>query len=72
MWPFNRRKPIPGDDFWYLRDAKIDPWGSKTHNPVRILDVKEGWVRYSMGELFPDERMKMSAFLFCYKPWDKA
>jgi hypothetical protein len=33
---------------------------------VTVLDVRDGWVRYSMGSVFNDNRSKMKVFLFCY------
>lgn len=57
------RTPVPGEIWRYVSS---DPWEAKVTN-VRILDVKEGWVRYYMGELFPDNRMELRLFLGIYR-----
>ncbi len=43
-----------------------DPFPSK-YPPVTIIDARQGWVRYSMGWFFDDERMKESTFLSMYR-----
>lgn len=46
---------------------KDGPWGG--HYPcVKILDVREGWVRYAYEGAFPDNRMEEDAFVRLYKP----
>ena len=70
-----KRKPKPqpilpaAGETWRLYIDDGSPW------PVRgvtasILDVKDGWVRYSMGGWFNDERLKLSEFLHCYRKVD--
>lgn len=54
--------PIPGET-WGLRDES--PWPKSGYTAI-ILDVKEGWVRYEMNPLFPDERKPLKSFLDCY------
>ena len=54
--------PKPGE-LWIFNPE--DPFESK-YAPVKILDVKDGWVRYYMGWAFPDERMKASSFVKMY------
>ena len=44
-----------------------DPWGPKKSTPVKILDVKDGWVRYDMGGFFRDERKKIEDFVRVYR-----
>lgn len=69
MWIFRKaygRTPSSGEK-WILKDGS--PWGSK-HKPITVLDVKSGWVRYEIGTVFNDERLKMGDFLFCYQPYD--
>jgi hypothetical protein len=59
-----KRKPQPGEVWSFLESG--DPWdGGFT---VKVLEVREGWVRYDMGGPFSDSRMKMSSFLYCYAP----
>ena len=56
--------PNPGER-WQIR-GKNDPWEGKRYNPVKILDVKDGWVRYYLGDVFPDERQKIEKFVRIY------
>jgi hypothetical protein len=63
-----QQKPEPGET-WRLKAAEGDPWGIKEGDGVTILDVKNGWVRYSFGPvIFKDERMEMETFVYCYAP----
>ena len=66
---------------WVLKGDKGDPFPSKFRSmgklgAARILDVKDGWVRYSMGppafSLFPDNRQEVGEFLRMYEPWEVA
>jgi len=50
---------------WVFNDD--DPWGGKKFPPVKILDVKDGWVRYYIGHYYSDERREMDSFLYIYK-----
>ena len=43
------------------------PWGRPKPVFAEILDVKDGWVRYSLGGSMSDQRMKMSSFMNCYR-----
>ena len=46
------------------------PWSPKSHDPIftiKILDVKDGWVRYSMGKIYNDERMETETFTRIYE-----
>jgi hypothetical protein len=45
---------------WVMIDKS--PWGSK-RPAIKILDYKEGWVRYYMGPIYSDERMELETFL---------
>jgi hypothetical protein len=57
--------PAKGDK-WILRTDNGDPWGCK-FPPVKVLDVKDGWVRYKIGDIiFTDERMKIEQFVSVY------
>jgi len=62
-----KRKPIPGED-WEIIPEDDDPFPPKTKlPPVRVLGVRDGWVRYSIGHSFPDERVRMGIFLRFYR-----
>ncbi len=50
---------------WFLRGDDGDPFGAN-HDPVLILEVKEGWVRYKMSRLFDDNRKPISDFIVMY------
>jgi hypothetical protein len=65
-----RRPPVPGER-WYFREPKGDPWQRDAH-AVEILDVKRGWVRYSIGRYFADNRMKLTTFVYIYRPEEQA
>ena len=56
----------PGQE-WLLHDREAGPWKSTRFKPVKILDVKAGWVRYWINEVYPDERMKIGTFVRVYK-----
>lgn len=58
-----KEDPILIGDKWCLK--RTDPW-PKNPTIVTILDVKQGWVRYDMGHIFNDERMKEDSFRYCY------
>ena len=55
---------------WQL-PSEATPWGPKTYSPVKILDVRDGWVRYDMGGVFRDERMKLDAFMQYYRKYQQ-
>jgi hypothetical protein len=59
-------EPVAGEK-WILHVDKTDPWGGNKYPPVKILDVKEGWVRYKIGDyIFKDERMPVERFVAIY------
>ena len=59
------KEPVAGEE-WVLKNDS--PWPEPDQKPVKILDVKDGWVRYDMqGICFRDERMVMDRFLLCYR-----
>lgn len=69
---FCREKtPVPGEK-WLFQGVHNDPWGPKDYRPVTILDVKAGWVRYSMGYPFDDERKELGLFTSMYQPTEEA
>lgn len=55
-------------EYWYIPDKS--PWPPKDRF-VKVLDVKDGWVRYYIGEFFPDERVTISTFLYIYKKYEE-
>lgn len=67
-----RKKPLPipepivCGDVWELR-GENDPWPRGKHAQAVILDYKQGWVRYALGTMWGDERMKESIFRHCYR-----
>ena len=68
--PKPKRIPKKGE-IWMLKGyVDGDPFPIRDYFTVgvEILDYKEGWVRYKIGEIFDDERMKLNYFLFCYYP----
>lgn len=52
---------------WRL-PTESNPWPSPEYRPVKILEVKDGWVKYRINEIFPDERRRMDDFLKLYRP----
>jgi hypothetical protein len=55
----------PGEYFEIV--TTTDPWGGKRYAPVKIIDVRDGWVRYSFGgSPFSDERMRIEDFVALY------
>lgn len=68
---FRKTKPIvidppkPGEQ-WGFKDFKnSSPWPKKGHT-VKILDVKDGWVRYAFPSVFTDERHTIETFTRMY------
>jgi len=61
--PEEKLKPNPGES-WTLIDNS--PW-PQNYPPVKILAVKDGWIRYDMPPVFMDQRMKLKDFLRIYK-----
>ena len=57
------KTPVAGE-YWLLEDDS--PW-PKHYPPVRIIDVGSGWVRYWMGNIFPDCRMQTKEFIRIYR-----
>ena len=67
---FGDKEPaIAAGETWEFVDLPGDPWGNKPFR-VRILDVRDGWVRYSMGRVFPDERRTIKSFVSMYRRVD--
>lgn len=63
---FEVKYPVPGELWTLKRDN--DPWGGRDNLNIKILDVRDGWVRYYIGPTFNDERLEMDRFLYCYIP----
>lgn len=52
----------PAGQRWRLV-RNMGPWpDTKPPFYVTVLDVKDGWVRYRIGDLFSDERMPTDIF----------
>lgn len=61
--------PQVGEE-WFLKANDGSPWPLKKYKPVKILDVKDGWVRYAFQYGFPsfgDERLKVYIFMHVYQ-----
>ena len=67
------RRPKKGE-IWIstFRTDENDPFKPKDEFEIEILDYKEGWVRYSIGRLFKDERMKLESFSRIYRFYSEA
>ena len=63
---FSRPTIKPGEE-WMLDDRESGPWESTRFKPVKVIDVKAGWVRYFVSEIYPDERMKIGTFVRLYR-----
>lgn len=61
-----REKIIPAAGEQWALHIDGDPFPSR-YGPVTILEVKEGWVRYSFRSVFLDERKPLESFLNIYK-----
>jgi hypothetical protein len=57
--------PRPGEK-WRLKQEET-PWPRKADFIVYVLEVRDEWVRYDMGGMFCDERMKLSSFVYSYE-----
>lgn len=69
LWK-NGTQPEPNiGEEWVLRGNDGDPFEPKRSLPAKILDIKGGWVRYSIGasRIFCDERMRVSMFVRLYR-----
>jgi hypothetical protein len=60
------RVPKKGEQ-WIFKNSHSGPWFQSRYNPVTILDVKSGWVRYWVSFSSPDERMLLTSFLWCHE-----
>lgn len=63
------KEPVIGE-CWYLKPTDGDPFPRVATPAVHILDIKQGWVRYSLigsTSLFNDNRLEMEMFLRCYQ-----
>lgn len=60
---------IQPDEIWVMSSG--DPWPTK--HEVRILDVKQGWVRYAFSgsSVYQDLRMKAHTFVHIYQKKDE-
>lgn len=66
----DKKPAIAAGETWEFVDSLGDPWGNKKPFRVQILDVRDGWVRYNMGTLFPDERCTIKSFVGIYRRVD--
>lgn len=59
--------PVKGQT-WYIRAADSDVIWPRESPGVKIIDAKSGWVRYSIGQIFNDQRMPLDQFVSVYTP----
>ena len=59
--------PIRPGESWVSAGSDGSPWPLACATVVEIMDVRDGWVRYRMGLLFPDNRMRESLFRRIYR-----
>jgi hypothetical protein len=50
----------PGQ-LWQMRTK--DPWGGKAFGPHRVLDIKDGWVRWQQEGTQEDNRLEAKIFM---------
>lgn len=61
------KNPIPGQ-LWALKGDDGDPFGPKRgFCVVKILEVRDGWVRYYMNKIWDDERKPIKNFTNIYR-----
>lgn len=54
-------------ELWKFIVKDASPWDFTGGMVAKILDVKDGWVRYSIGRPYEDERMEIKYFVEIYK-----
>lgn len=54
-------------ELWVIKQFNRGPWPIAEYKPVRVRDVRGGWVRYEMGAFFPDERKTVEDFTRIYR-----
>ena len=72
--PAEPKQEIAVGSLWVIRRDKGDPFGvrSSRYGTARVLDVKNGWVRYAIGTGSPDNRRDVGMFLYLYEPVKEA
>jgi len=68
--PSEPKPEIAVGSLWVFRGEKKDPFPRKSYPPVRVLAVKDGWVRYDMPPIFRDSRLEIDSFIHCYEPME--
>lgn len=63
---FSKNTTPQAGERWLLQPIDDDPFAAKQRNPVRIIEVREGWVRYWLSSVFPDERKEVGEFVGMY------
>jgi hypothetical protein len=58
--------PQPNES-WKIISDKDDPFPLKDAVHVKILDVKDGWVRYYINKVFSDCRIPVDRFMLVYE-----
>lgn len=62
---FKNKGVKPGQEYRFYQES-VDPWSEFVPRNIKIIDVKDGWVRYYVNNTWPDERMPISSFLWIY------
>lgn len=65
------KKQIPrAEETWIMSYEDGSPWPKEPGPRVKVQDVKSGWVLYSIGSMFNDERATLKTFMTLYRKVD--
>jgi hypothetical protein len=71
LFGFKKKEPevvnIKPGQLWKSKSKDGDPFPPKDRDAIKILDFKNGWVRYAYPTIFTDERMALSSFLYVFE-----
>lgn len=62
--PSSRTRVTAPGELWRINDG--DPFPAKEGSGARILEIKQGWVRYALWGGCPDYRLPVPAFTAIY------
>src|SRR3990167_3396264 len=65
-----KRMPQIGE-LWVIPSDDGSPWPKPGTGPVKITDIKKGWVRYDICGYGYDDRLKLDSFVRMYRPVDE-
>ena len=60
------KRDIKVGDLLRLKGDRVDPWGVQRAVTAKIIDVRDGWVRYNLG-YGSDNVMETVKFLGIYE-----